>query len=180
MQDWLGVSINVYHYGPQVFRVYVDSLNHSLYSPFDVRLSQLWSVGTFFRLAALSSSHDSLIFEDVLIFWHIEILQTHLVPSCTMHGIRLYPQWVLVAFSVWKICVWITAIWTLCYGMFLDHFSEQSKKRYFLFSCERTRVHLTISIPSNLNSWFYSCASFISLDSFQIMHNHSFAWLATQ
>ena len=74
-----------------------------------------------------------------------------------------------------------TAIWTLCYGMlFLDHFSEQSKNRYFLFSCEGTRVHLTISIPSNLNFWFCSSASFISLDSLQITHNHSFALLVTQ
>ena len=46
--DWVCMCVYIYHYGLKAFRVYVDSLNHSLYSPFDVILSQLWSVGTFF------------------------------------------------------------------------------------------------------------------------------------
>lgn len=101
-----------------------------------LKLSELWSVETFFRLASISSWRDLLIFENVLPFWTIKIFQAHLVLLCATHRIRLFPQWTLVPFRVhWeKKIIWVTTIWTLHYGMlFLDHFSEQSRKRYFSF-----------------------------------------------
>lgn len=68
--------------------------------------------------------------------------------SCSFlhhHRIRLFPKWPLFSFSEKKI-VRVTAIWTPHHGtLFLDHFSEQSKKRYI---CVWTVLaHKTIFIP---------------------------------
>ena len=46
--DWVCVCVYIYIYIYIIVDLKLSALDHSLYSPFDVILSQLWSVGTFF------------------------------------------------------------------------------------------------------------------------------------
>ena len=142
-QDWLGIytfysfyllteyinfSLFAYHYGHSFHSLHSFTQPQPLFSFWcSNRLSfGQWKHFLGWLPSPLDMTHWSL--KNVLVFWHIKIFQAHLsAPRMESDFSPNDPLFLLV----WKICLWVTAIWTLCYGMlFLDHFSEQSKKRY--------------------------------------------------
>ena len=107
-----------------------------------LKLSELWSVETFFRLASISSWRDPFIFENVLPFWPIKIFQAHLVLLCATHRIRLFPQWTwflslrkkkLFGWKQFGPCAMECCFWTISVN--------KARKDTFLFSSYGTNSH---------------------------------------
>lgn len=113
-----------------------------------LKLSELWSVETFFRLASISSWRDPFIFENVLPFWPIKIFQAHLVLLCATHRIRLFPQWTWFLSLRKKNYLGENnldpALWNVVSGPF--QWTKQEKILFFFLLMARIHINICTSI----------------------------------
>lgn len=111
------------------------------------KLSQLWPVESF-KLAPVSFSHDSLIIENLVAFWHSKIFQAHLILFCSRHEITHFskePCFLSGKKIGSEIRIWALG-GTVGVSLLLGQFSEQSQKRCVLFltSCWYSNSFLVV------------------------------------
>lgn len=95
--------------------------------------------------------------------------------SCSFlhhHRIRLFPKWPLFSFSEKKNCTSNSNLnptpWNIVSGPF--QWTKQ-EKIHLCLNCSSSQNYFHSYLLIYLNSWFYNCAFFINLDTYEIIHN---------